>query len=250
MKVIIIEDEPATASRLKNMLDDTDDEVRVAEVLDTVEESIAYMKSHPHPDLIFMDIHLADGNSFEIFDAVDITCPIIFTTAYDQYAIKAFKVNSIDYLLKPLKKEELIHALSKFKSSQKHIPDYSELVNLLSTQPKNYLKRFMVKTGQTIKAVDIGDVAYFVVENKIVSAVLDSGQRMMVDFTMDHLEKNLDPERFFRISRSFIVSFGSIDNMIAYSKSRIKITLQPPADKEAITSSERTTSFKNWLSGQ
>ncbi len=253
MKVLIIEDEPASANRLVKLLGEVSQELNVLDVIDTVEDSITFLETHTCPDLLFMDIHLADGNSFEIFEKLDVRCPIIFITAYDQYAIKAFKVNSLDYLLKPVKREELAAALNKFHQTvlknKRVIPDYTELANILQQPKKEYLKRFMVKTGQNIKSVEISDVAYFVVENKIVSAIIKSGQRFILDFTMDYLEKSLNPERFFRINRSFILGFDSIDTMVAYSRSRIKINLNPASEHEAITSTERSAAFKDWLGG-
>lgn len=254
MRVLIIEDEPATAMRLEKLLREVSPEIEVMEVIDTVEESITYLETHTYPDLLFMDIHLADGNSFDIFKKVDVACPIIFTTAYDQYAIKAFKVNSIDYLLKPIKREELAAALNKFNQSlhkaSELAPDYAEFAKLFEQSKTDYLKRFMVKTGQNIKTVNVSDVAYFVVESKIIYAIGKSGHRHIVDFTMGYLEEKLDPERFFRINRSFIVNLDSIDTMVAYSKSRIKVNLNPASEVEAITSSERSKAFKHWLSGQ
>jgi DNA-binding LytR/AlgR family response regulator len=254
MKILIIEDEPTTARRLEKMLGEISPEYLVCDILDSVEDSVAWFRNHTQPALVFMDIHLADGNSFEIFESVDVTCPVIFTTAYDQYAIKAFKVNSIDYLLKPIKKNELVQSLNKFKKlgleSAPAKLDFDMISKLFTEKSTPLLKRFMVKIGQTIKAVDISGVAYFFVEDKIVYAVLNSGQKYPVDFTMDYLEKNLDQERFYRINRSFIVSIESIATMLAYSKSRIKIELTPPCSSEVITSTDRSGSFKDWLSGK
>lgn len=254
MKILIIEDEPTTARRLEKMLGEISPEYTIDAIIDSVEDSIAWFRNHTQPDLIFMDIHLADGNSFEIFESVDLSCPIIFTTAYDQYAIKAFKVNSIDYLLKPIKKNELVQSLNKFKKlNQENTPaklDLEMVSKLFSEKSSPVLKRFMVKIGQTIKAVDISSVAYFFVEDKIVYAVLSSGQKYPIDFTMDYLEKNIDQERFYRVNRSFIISFESIATMVAYSKSRIKIELNPTCNLEVISSTDRSGSFKDWLSGK
>lgn len=254
MKILIIEDEPATAGRLEKMLGEISPEFVIDSVLDSVEESILYFQNHTQPDLIFMDIHLADGNSFEIFENCDISCPVIFTTAYDQYAIKAFKVNSIDYLLKPLKKQELVQSLNKFKKvaqeTQAEIPDYEIISKLLQEKSTSVMMRFMVRIGKTIKTISVSDVAYFFVEDKIIYSTLISGQKYPIDFTMDYLEKNLDDQWFNRINRSFIISIGSIDSMVAYSKSRIKIGLNPPCSMEVITSTDRSGMFKDWLSGK
>ena len=194
MKILIIEDEPATAKRLEKMLAELLPEARNMGIIDTVEESIVFFQKNTEPDLVFMDIHLADGNSFEIFEKVEINCPVIFTTAYDQYAIKAFKVNSIDYLLKPIKQPELVKSLKKF---QKNItpavfPDYQKIAELLQPKPEAGLKRIVTKIGQTIKALEVSEIAYFVVENKTVYAIPKTGSRLPVEFTMDFLEKELN----------------------------------------------------------
>ncbi|HEY9114733.1 MAG TPA: LytTR family DNA-binding domain-containing protein [Bacteroidales bacterium] len=252
MKLLIIEDEPATAKRLEKMLAELLPEARNMGIIDTVEESIVFFQKNTEPDLVFMDIHLADGNSFEIFEKVEINCPVIFTTAYDQYAIKAFKVNSIDYLLKPIKQPELVKSLKKF---QKNItpavfPDYKKIAELLQSKPDAGLKRIVVKIGQSIKALEVSEIAYFVVENKTVYAVPKTGSRLPVEFTMDFLEKELDTEQFFRVNRSIIISFDAINSMFSYSKSRIKILLKPECSDDVVTSSERTSQFKEWLKGK
>jgi DNA-binding LytR/AlgR family response regulator len=254
MKIVIIEDEPATAKRLENLVQELLPGVINLATIDTVEESIAFFQNNPHPDLAFMDIQLADGISFDIFEKVEINCPVIFTTAYDQYAIKAFQVNSIDYLLKPIKQQELANSLKKYQKvaapSPVVLPDYQQLAELIRQQSKPGLKRIVVKIGQTIKATDISEIAYFTVENKLVYAFPKKGNRFPVDQTMDFLENELDPKQFFRVNRGIIVSFESIQSMFSYSKSRIKILLNPPYSEDIITSSERTNQFKEWLKGK
>jgi len=252
MKILIIEDEPATAKRLEKMLAELLPEASNMGIIDTVEESIAFFQKNTEPDLVLMDIHLADGNSFEIFEKVEINCPVIFTTAYDQYAIKAFKVNSIDYLLKPIKQPELVKSLKKFqkKNTPSLLPDYQKIAELLQTKKQPGLKRIVVKIGQSIKALDITDIAYFIVENRTVYAVPKTGSRLPVEFTMDYLENELNSEHFFRVNRSIIISFDAIKSMFAYSKSRIKVLLQPDYSEDVITSSERTSDFKEWLKGR
>ncbi|MEJ2594633.1 MAG: LytTR family DNA-binding domain-containing protein [bacterium] len=248
MHILIIEDEPATAKRLEKMLHEIDPEVNILTVLDTVEESVSFFKSGKAVDLVFMDIHLADGNSFEIFKQVSVQSPVIFTTAYDQYAIKAFKVNSIDYLLKPIKKEELTSSLEKFRTSLKpEAADYETLINILKQQQQEHLSRIMVRIGQEIRTIDIPEVAYFPIENKSLYAVMKNGKRYLLDFTMDQLEKQLNPKQFFRINRSMIINYDAISKMVSYSKSRIKIELSPPFSKDAITSTDRSGDFKDWL---
>lgn len=252
MKILIIEDEPATAKRLEKMLVELIPGVKNLGIIDTVEESIAFFQKNTEPDLVFMDIHLADGNSFEIFEKIEINCPVIFTTAYDQYAIKAFKVNSIDYLLKPIKQPELVKSLKKFqkKNTPVGLPDFHKIAELLQSNPQKGLKRIVVKIGQAIKALEIDEIAYFVVENKMVNAITKAGSRLPVEFTMDYLEEALNSEKFFRVNRSMIISFDSIKSMFAYSKSRIKIILQPNYSEDVITSSERSSDFKDWLKGK
>lgn len=254
MKILIIEDEPATAKRLENLVKELVPDAVILPTIDTVEESVAFFRHNPHPDLAFMDIHLADGISFEIFERIDISFPVIFTTAYDQYAIKAFQVNSIDYLLKPVKQTELARSLEKYnKINSKPAggqPDFHQLFEMLKQQSKPGLKRIVVKIGQNIKATEISEIAYFIVENKTVYAVPKTGSRFPIDLTMEHLESELSPELFFRVNRGIIVSFDSIKTMFAYSKSRIKILLNPPCSEDVITSSERTNLFKEWLKGK
>jgi len=253
MKILILEDEPATAKRLEKMVAELIPDIEVLAILDTVEESIEYFRNNKEPDLVFMDIHLADGNSFEIFEKTEINCPVIFTTAYDQYAIKAFKVNSIDYLLKPVKQHELVKSLKKFQkmglSSNLPNPDYHQLAELIQKQARSGLKRIVVKIGQEIKAVETDEIAYFVIENKLVFAVTKQGAKLPVDFTLDFLENELSKQVFFRVNRSIIISFDSIKSMFSYSKSRIKIHLKPSYTEDIITSSGRTSEFKDWLKG-
>ena len=252
MKILIIEDEPATAQRLKKMVEEIEPDARVLGLLDSISSSVEWFRNHAGPDLLFLDIHLADGLSFEIFKEIEITCPVIFTTAYDQYAIQAFKLNSIDYLLKPLKKTELADAIRKFrKLQQPALPfDLGMLATLIGKQEKEHLKRLMIRIGSQLKVIEIRDVAYFYIDEKIVFAVTFAKDRYPVDFSLDELEKQLAPERFFRINRAFIISFGSIDTMITYSKARIKVKLKPPCEVESISSTEKSPFFREWLKGK
>lgn len=252
MKILIIEDEPATAGRLERMIKEIQPETEILDIIDTVKESVEYFRNHSDPDLVFMDIQLADGNSFEIFKQVEVSTPVIFTTAYDEYAIKAFKVNSIDYLLKPVKREELASAIKKFKRHSQPSPaaDYEALANLIRNTQGQGLHRLMIRIGQRLKAIPIEDAAYFYVDQKSVYVMTRTGERYPVDFSLEALEQELDRGRFFRINRSFIISFESIGSMVIYSKSRIKINLEPPCDLEAISSTERSGPFKEWLKGR
>jgi DNA-binding LytR/AlgR family response regulator len=252
MKLLIIEDEPASAQRLKKLTEEIEPGIEVLDMLDSITSSVEWFMSHSEPDLVLSDIHLADGLSFEIFRQVNLKCPVIFTTAFDQYAIQAFKVNSIDYLLKPIKKSELADAIKKFHLVKPDSPriDLSELAAMLGKQEKEYLKRIMIRLGQQIKVIEVKDIAYFYIDEKIVFSVSFNKDRYPMDLSLDQLEKQLDPERFFRINRGFIISLESIETMITYSKARIKIKLKPPCEVESITSTERSADFRDWLRGR
>ena len=250
MKVLIIEDEEPAAQKLSRQLKSIEPDIEIVDTLVSIEESVSWLKKHTAPDLIFMDIHLSDGSSFEIFKEVKIDAPIIFTTAYDQYAVQAFKVNSIDYLLKPITKEDLVQSLNKFKNSpKKAAPDYSDLVKSLS-KGKEYQKRLLIKFGSTIKTLNIDDAAYFYTEDKIIYVCTKDNNQFPVDYTLDQLQQLLSPEQFFRINRQFIINIDSIEKMVSYSKSRVKVKLIPPIDKDTIVSTERSADFKKWLSGE
>jgi DNA-binding LytR/AlgR family response regulator len=251
MKLLILEDEPASAQRLKKLAEESEPDAIVLDILDSISNAIDWLKGHSAPDLILSDIHLADGLSFEIFKQVKISCPVIFTTAYDQYAIQAFKANGIDYLLKPIKKAELEEAFARYKQLKPAVPqvDLAQLAAMLGKPGQDYLKRVVIRLGQQIKMVDVKDIAYFYIDEKIVFGVTFSKDRYPMDVSLDQLEKQLDPGRFFRINRAFIVSLESIDTMITYSKARIKIKLKPPCELESITSTERSAAFRDWLKG-
>lgn len=254
MKVLIIEDEYATAHHTKKMLEELEPGVIIAGMPDSIESAVKWFRSNPEPDLLLLDIQLADGISFEIFKEVDINCPVIFTTAYDQYAIHAFRVNSIDYLLKPLSKESLSAALKKLRKVTANLAapviDYRKLAEALTSGPPGFLTRLVIRFGDTIKPVDIKEAAYFYTEEKIVFVRTFSNNAYPVDFTLDELETKLDPRRWYRINRQFLVSIESIERMTAWSKSRIKISLRPPCELEVISSTERSGDFKIWLAGK
>jgi DNA-binding LytR/AlgR family response regulator len=254
MNILIIEDEQATARHTKKMLEEIDPDVNVLGILDSIESSVKWFRSHNEPDLILLDIHLADGLSFEIFKEVEIACPVIFATAYDQYAIQAFRVNSVDYLLKPISKEALNEGLKKYRKVNQPTSapaiDYLKLAEMLSKPGTELLKRIMIRYGETIKAIDIKDIAYFHSEEKIVFLHTFDNKNYPVDFSLEELQSKLDATRWFRINRQFIISFESIEKMTAYSKSRIKIILRPPCETESISSTERSGDFKLWLSGK
>jgi DNA-binding LytR/AlgR family response regulator len=249
LKTIIIEDEKLAAERLEELIHEIDPSIEISAKLTSVEQSIKYLKQNK-PDLIFLDIQLEDGLSFSIFEKVDVDVPIIFTTAYDQYAIKAFKLNSIDYLLKPIKKDELSEALNKYKNiKSSYLMDFEEIIRSIQNKEINYKKRFLIQYGQKIKKVEIEDVAYFYAMEKNVFVTTISGHTFPIDYTLDKLQEVIDPEKVFRINRKMIISFEAIKNMIPYSRSRIKIELAPPEPKdvEALVSVERASAFKEWM---
>ncbi len=249
IKVLIIEDEEAAARRLEKLVIKIEPEAKVLAKIDSVEAAIAWLEEKPAPDLIFMDIHLADGSSFEIFEHVHIVCPVIFTTAYDQYAIQAFRVSAVDYLLKPIKREELQAAIQKYQQrAQSSLVDYSRLAK--SLQSDAHTRRFLIKIGQHIRMVDVSEAAYFYTENKITFLVDKEGKRYPLDYSLEKLEEILDARQFFRVNRQMIIALHAIEEMFAYSKSRVKVVLNPPADTEVIVSTERSPHFKKWLVGE
>lgn len=248
MRVLIIEDEKIAADKLERQLLQYDSDIEILAKIDSIEKAVKWL-SEDHADLIFLDIHLSDGLSFNIFEQIEIQTPIIFTTAYDAYAIQAFKLNSIDYLLKPINKGDLEIALQKFKklNEERSNPEYLHLIALLKGQKHAFQERFMVYTGEKIKSVAIHQVAYFFAEGKYVFLVNKEGQQFIIDFTLSKLQQKLDPALFFRINRKFIIHIDSIRQMVPYSKARLKIDLTPAATQDVIVSIERSMDFKRWL---
>ncbi|MBP7238880.1 MAG: response regulator transcription factor [Saprospiraceae bacterium] len=250
MKILLIEDEPAAVRRLQKLLVEIDPHNEVIGALSSIESAVEWLMSHPAPEVILMDIHLADGSSFDIFDKVSVTAPVIFATAFDEYALKAFKVNAIDYLLKPIKKVDLEQALLRISKGVAKDNLGDEFIQKLANAglvKKN--KRILVKMGQAIKLIELENVAYFYSRDKISFAVLPGNKRYPLDQSLDQLEQMVDPLHFFRINRQFMVKMEAIDEMIAYSKSRVKLKLNPPTEEDAIVSKERSPEFKKWLLG-
>ena len=250
MNVLIIEDEKPAARRLNRMLAILDLEVQ--QMLHSVEESLNWLQNNEHPDLIFLDIQLSDGLSFEIFEEIEVKSAIIFTTAYDEYALKAFKLNSIDYLLKPLDEDELKVAVDKFKE---HQPKQSDVqVNLddirkLLVNPvdRKFKKRLTIKVGQHIKMIPIDEVECFYSENKSTYIHTKENRNHLLDHSLEHWQEQLNPEHFFRVNRTFIVHINAIKDIIAYSNSRLKLVLHSYNETEIIVSRERVKDFKNWI---
>ena len=249
MNVWIIEDEEAAARRLEKLVTSIDPSILITRRMDSIIETLTAIQEGPLPDLLFLDIQLADGLSFEIFNHTKVDKPIIFTTAYDQYAIQAFKVNAIDYLLKPIKKVELERSIQKFKDwANTETFNYGKLAEILKKDKPS--QRFLLKVGQRLRLVDTADAAYFFSEDKITFLVDWKGQRFALDQSLEKLEESLDPDQFFRVNRQFIIHLKSIGEMIAYSKSRVKIMLEPATKPEVVVSTERSPHFKRWLTGE
>jgi DNA-binding LytR/AlgR family response regulator len=250
MKIVIIEDEELAARRLEGMIKECDSSIEVIARLESVEDSVEWFRNHPSPDLIFLDIHLEDDLSFAIFEKVKVDAPVIFTTAYDEYAIRAFKMKSIDYLLKPIVQEELARSLDKFHefSSPKPQQDMETLFRMFVKpgQP-DFKERFSVTIGQKIKTFPISEISWFYSEEGITFMVTNDNHQYPIDFSLDDLTDMLDPKLFFRINRQFIIKMEAIGNIHIYPKSRLKLELKPVSTKEVFVSRDKVTKFKQWL---
>ena len=254
MKILIVEDEELAVKKLQKTLLSIDRMLEVLGVTDSIKSTVDILNQNPPPDLILMDIELADGQSFEIFNMVTVKNPVIFITSYDEYALKAFKVNSVDYLLKPVQKDELEAALNKYKElnvagTNKSSSDINNLIKELQSklQPKEYRKRFLVKQAQKLVSIEVDDIAYFYSDGRLNFFKTRDNRKFIVDYTMDELSDMLDPEKYFRISRSFYVSVDSIDQIHDYFGNRLLLNLIPALDKEALVSREKVMDFKKWM---
>lgn len=257
MKVLIVEDEELAVKKLQKTLQAVDASAEVVGITDSIRSSVKWLQENQAPDLILMDIELADGQSFEIFDKVDVNSTVIFTTSYDEYALKAFKVNSVDYLLKPVQKEDLESAIEKFHRMKRLMKGSEPAGNLnmdnlvkelqQRLQPKDFRKRFLVKQGQKLVSVEVEEIAYFYSDGRVNFFKTRDSRKFIVDYTMDELEAMLDPDRYFRISRSFYVSIESVDQIHDYFGNRLLLNLIPVLDKESIVSREKVTDFKRWM---
>ena len=251
MKTAIIEDEVFAARRLENMIKEIDHSIEIVAKLESVKESVEWFRSNKQPDLIFLDIQLEDDLSFAIFEQVAVQSKIIFTTAFDEYALKAFKHNSIDYLLKPINKEELEQAIEKYRTWNQERPqivDGSLLRELLRPQPA-YKERFLVTVGDKLKYINVQDVAYFFSLSGITFVVMHSGSQYSLDFSLDNTKEMLDPKEFFRINRQYLIALKSIDKISVFPKSRLKINLTPHSEGDIFVSIDKSADFKNWLDG-
>ncbi|MEO6685072.1 MAG: LytTR family DNA-binding domain-containing protein [Dyadobacter sp.] len=254
MNVLIIEDESLSATRLENLVLRYDSSITILAKIPSVKESILWIENdhNAKPDLIFLDIMLEDGLGFKIIEKLNLTIPIIFTTAYNEYALKAFKVNSVDYLLKPVNHAELENALSKFKElhfKNKTFPDLSLLKSWLQSpqQHEHYKDRFMASAGTRLFSVKTADIAYFTIEQKATYLRTFDGKHLTTDYSLDKLIQLLDPSYFFRINRSLIISLGSISSINSLSAGRLKLELAPAAQQEIFVSTDRISDFKQWL---
>lgn len=251
MNILIIEDEPEAASRLSKILHELRPNITIAATLDSVTSAVKWFKANTPPDLAFMDIQLADGLSFEIFEQVDVKSPVIFTTAYNEYALKAFKVNSIDYILKPLDKDEVSAAFKKYEGltgiGTSHEKIIESIGNAMQMLTKKYKERFIIKVGEHLRSVEVGEIMYFYSLEKTTFAQASDGRKHILDFTLDQLENLLNPDRYFRINRKYIVAVDSIRDMISHTNSRLKLVLKSSDDDDIIVARERVQEFKDWL---
>lgn len=254
MNFLIIEDEAQAGRRLQRQILTLMPDAQIGPILTSVQEAVDYLSSSLSFDLIFMDIHLSDGDSFEILDQIELRSPIIFTTAYDSYALQAFKANSIDYLLKPIRETDLQSAIHKWQQlTGSGRQSSNELVEVLKeargNSSKAYLQRILIRFPEKIKAIEVSEAAYFHVESRVTLMQLFSGKQYPVDFNLDQLEDRLPPKHFFRANRKFIIHVNAIHQMHKYSKSRLKLDLNPPYDGDIYISSEKSAAFKKWLMG-
>ncbi len=242
MRCVIIEDEQHAAAHLEFMLKQLVPDILIEAKIDSIKGAIQWLSQHD-TELIFLDVQLGDGISFSIFDNVQVITPVVFTTSYDQYAIAAFKTNSIDYLLKPIHREDLKAALSKYES----LYGATASLNELSRTVNKFQKRFLVTIGNTVRAIAVEDIAYFMVQNRHVFIVLNTGEQLLFDTTLDALESRLDTDSFFRINRQFIVHISAIHKMFNETRGRVRIEVNPSSKEEMIVSIDRASDFKKWL---
>ncbi len=253
MHALIIEDERLSADRLKVLINKIDPEIRILDVLDSVSSARSWFRDNSPPDILFLDIQLNDGLGFDVLTEMKIEVPVIFTTAYDNYAIKAFKFNSIDYLLKPIDESDLQHSIEKLKAQDRPVEtpspggvgqDFGQLKKILTG---DFKKRFLVKLGDQYRSVNVENVSYFHYHEGMTYLVADDGKKYPLDYTMDHIESLLHPLEFFRINRKLILSLSSIKEIHSYFNSRLLLRLSPELPDEVIVSRDRVADFKRWM---
>jgi len=251
MKAVIIEDEDSAVLNLKHLLESIDAKIQIVETIDTVTDAIDFFQKEKSYDVVIMDIHLADGNSFEIFKEVKPKSPIIFTTAYDQYAIQAFKVNSIDYLLKPIQENELKNALEKLEQTQSQLPlsnhQLQELFNLIQGQKKSYRQSYLVQKGDTLTPIASNDFAFFYIQNGVVRGTTIENVTYHLEGKLEDLENELNPQEFYRANRQYLVKRSAIENLSIYFNGRLIVNSIPEAKEQIIVSKANAPKFKAWL---
>lgn len=249
MNVLIFEDEKHTSIHLSNLLKQCDNAIEIVAVIGSAKEGIAWFKENEMPDLIFQDIMLSDGNCFDIFDAVELSVPIVFTTAFSEYALQSFQVNSIDYLVKPYDIKDIKRALEKFKKFKGIFspPEKSLLKEILNSTTFTPKKRFLVKTGDNYMTINSSDIAFFMSEGGLTFAMLFDEQKFIVDYSIVDISQQMDTAAFFQINRKIIVNIESVKNIHTWFNSRLKVKINPPTDEDIIVSRERVKSFKEWL---
>ena len=253
MKAVIIEDEKIAADLLKNLICQLDENIEVVTILQTVEDSVEWLSINQHPDILFVDIHLADGSSFSIFEKTEVKCPIVITTAYDEYALKAFEVNSIDYLLKPINKDDLQRALNKYKNlkGERQEVDYKTLISRFLTETgnvNNYKEHFLVPERDKLVPLAAKDIAYIYIDLKLIKAVTFSGKVYYLNQNLDEMMNQLNPKMFFRANRQYIVSHEAIKDISIWFGNKISLNLTIPTEEKIIVSKARVAEFKNWYS--
>ena len=249
MNILIFEDEKPTALRLKSLLTEIDKSIKIIDIIGKVKEGVKWFSENEMPDLIFQDIQLSDGNCFDIFDAVEITAPVIFTTAFSKYAIDSFRVNSIDYIIKPYDKNEIESALDKFERIRGAFspPEKELLKDILKKNAVAYKKRFLVKKGDVLFPVSSDDIAYLISEDGVTFATLFNKERYIVNYSIVELAKKMDPNSFFQVNRKMIVNIKSVNKINTWFNSRLKLSLNPASEEDVVVSRDRAGSFKEWL---
>lgn len=250
MKAVIVEDEIVAAQNLQRLIRQVDDSIEIITVLKSVEESIEWFNAQPMPDLVFMDIHLSDGSAFSIFSKASIGCPVIFTTAYDQYALNAFEVNSIDYLLKPINKKDLERAITKYRnfSASKNVDSEMlvELADMIKNKKSSYKSRFLIPFKDKFLTLDVSDIAYIYSENKTARIITLDDKTYRMNYSLEEISRQLDPSLFFRANRQFIISRKSVKDIFSWFDSKLSVTLSVPTPEKIIISRIRAQDFKSW----
>ncbi|MFN8700365.1 MAG: LytR/AlgR family response regulator transcription factor [Flavobacteriales bacterium] len=250
IRYLVVEDEQPAARRLIRMIGEMRPDWTLAAQADSIEDAAALLTQHPAPDLAFLDIQLADGLSFDIFQRIDVPCPVVFTTAYDHYAIKAFRVNGLDYLLKPVEPEGLMQSIQRFEESRKkpvHSDDLRELIASISRDRRDYRRRFLVKTAGRLAFIPVQDIAYAFSDDGSAFIVTRKNERYLVESTLEEMEGELSPDQFFRINRGLIVSMDAIVKIEPHFSNRLMLQLNPAFDNDVFVSRQRAAEFKSWL---